>query len=62
MSGMTVAGPLWDFVFQDVIISCYGKRNVMIMGLILDSICNILWAHATSYYTFIILKFFNGIL
>ncbi|XP_058789914.1 synaptic vesicle glycoprotein 2B-like isoform X4 [Phymastichus coffea] len=60
--GMVIAGPLWDFVFQDVIISCYGKRNVMIMGLILDSVCNILWAHATTYYTFILFKFLNGIL
>ncbi|XP_058789911.1 synaptic vesicle glycoprotein 2A-like isoform X2 [Phymastichus coffea] len=61
-TGMVIAGPLWDFVFQDVIISCYGKRNVMIMGLILDSVCNILWAHATTYYTFILFKFLNGIL
>lgn len=60
--GMIIAGPLWDFIFQDCVISYFGKRNVIIMALLLDSICNILWAHATSYYTFILFKFFNGIL
>ncbi|XP_014211987.1 uncharacterized protein LOC106641920, partial [Copidosoma floridanum] len=60
--GMVVAGPLWDFVFQDCVISRLGKRNVIIIGLILDCLCNVLWAHATSFYTFVLFKFLNGIL
>ncbi|XP_016840770.1 synaptic vesicle glycoprotein 2A isoform X1 [Nasonia vitripennis] len=61
--GMIIAGPLWDFIFQDCAISSFsGKRNVIIFGLVLDSICNILWAHATSYYSFVMYKFLNGIL
>ncbi|XP_016840772.1 synaptic vesicle glycoprotein 2A isoform X2 [Nasonia vitripennis] len=60
---MIIAGPLWDFIFQDCAISSFsGKRNVIIFGLVLDSICNILWAHATSYYSFVMYKFLNGIL
>ncbi|XP_014237119.1 synaptic vesicle glycoprotein 2B-like [Trichogramma pretiosum] len=60
--GMTIAGPIWDFLLNDYITGYLGKKYVMIAGLFLDAICNILWTHASSYYTFVVFKFFSGVL
>ncbi|XP_058795772.1 uncharacterized protein LOC131666827 isoform X2 [Phymastichus coffea] len=60
--GMSIAGPLWDFFLQDWILACLGRKNVIVIGILLDAVCNVLWANATSFYTFVALKFVSGLL
>ncbi|OXU24136.1 hypothetical protein TSAR_005893 [Trichomalopsis sarcophagae] len=60
--GMIIAGPLWDFYLQDCVIGYLGRKNVMMIGIFLDAICNLLWVHTTSFYAFIALKFVSGVL
>ncbi|XP_014206973.1 solute carrier family 22 member 5 [Copidosoma floridanum] len=60
--GMVISGPIWDFFLQDSITDSFGKRNVMIVGLLFDAMCNVVWIHTNSYYVFILLKFISGIL
>ncbi|XP_011493781.1 PREDICTED: synaptic vesicle glycoprotein 2B-like [Ceratosolen solmsi marchali] len=60
--GMIISGPIWDFILKDSIIDYLGNKNIMIIGILLDTLCNILSAHATSFSIFILLKLISGIL
>lgn len=62
ISGMIIAGPIWDFILQDWITGNVGKRNVILIGIFFDAVCNIVWVHATSFYVYIAVKFISGIL
>ena len=60
--GMTIAGPIWDFILHDYVTGYLGKKYVMIGGMFLDAACNILWSHTDSFYYLIALKFISGFL
>lgn len=48
---------LWDHITPHV-----GMRNLFIFGLLVDCILNLLATAIDSYYGFLVIKFFNGVL
>ncbi|XP_033228568.1 synaptic vesicle glycoprotein 2B-like [Belonocnema kinseyi] len=60
--GIIVAGVLWDFLLQDSMTNHFGKRNLLLLGLLLDSVCNVGSAFVDSYYVFLLLKFISGLI
>lgn len=60
--GIIVSGILWDFMLQDSLINHLGKRNLLLLGLLVDSICNVTSAFVDSYYVFLLLKFISGVI
>ncbi|XP_043463739.1 synaptic vesicle glycoprotein 2B-like isoform X2 [Leptopilina heterotoma] len=60
--GIIVSGILWDFMLQDSLINHLGKRNLLLLGLLVDSICNVTSAFVDSYYMFLLLKFISGVI
>ncbi|XP_051153787.1 synaptic vesicle glycoprotein 2B-like isoform X2 [Leptopilina boulardi] len=60
--GIIVSGILWDFMLQESLINHLGKRNLLLLGLLVDSICNITSAFVDSYFVFLLLKFISGVI
>ncbi|OAD57016.1 Synaptic vesicle glycoprotein 2A [Eufriesea mexicana] len=55
--GMAMTGFLWDHLTPYV-----GARNLFVLGLLADSILNVLSTAVDSYYAFLAIKFFSGVL
>ncbi|XP_050579268.1 synaptic vesicle glycoprotein 2A-like [Bombus affinis] len=55
--GMALTSFLWDHITPHV-----GMRNLFIFGLLVDCILNLLATAIDSYYGFLVIKFFNGVL
>lgn len=60
-AGIIVSSILWDFVIREYIMARYGKRTILLAGLLVDSICNVASVFAKSYYLFLLLKFIAGL-
>lgn len=55
--GMALTSFLWDYLTPYI-----GTRNLFVLGLLVDSVLNILATAINSYYAFLAIKFFNGVL
>lgn len=56
-AGMALTSFLWDYLTPYI-----GTRNLFVLGLLADSVLNILATAINSYYAFLAIKFFNGVL
>ena len=54
---MALTSFLWDYLTPYI-----GTRNLFVLGLLVDSVLNILATAINSYYAFLAIKFFNGVL
>lgn len=54
---MATTGFLWDHLTPYV-----GARNLFVLGLLADSVLNVLSTAVDSYYAFLAIKFFSGVL
>ena len=54
---MALTSFVWDHLTPHV-----GIRNLFILGLLADSILNLLASATDSYYVFLAIKFFSGVL
>ncbi|XP_043523011.1 synaptic vesicle glycoprotein 2C-like isoform X1 [Frieseomelitta varia] len=55
--GMALTSFVWDHLTPHV-----GMRNLFILGLLADSVLNLLASAVDSYYAFLAIRFFNGVL
>ncbi|KOC65938.1 Synaptic vesicle glycoprotein 2B [Habropoda laboriosa] len=55
--GMAFTGFLWDYLTPYV-----GVRNLFVLGLLADSVLNLLSTAVDSYYAFLLVKFITGVL
>ncbi|CAK9821737.1 Synaptic vesicle glycoprotein 2B [Anthophora retusa] len=55
--GMALTGFLWDHLTPYV-----GARNLFVLGLLADSVLNLIATAVDSYYVFLTIKFFTGVL
>ncbi|KAL7303522.1 hypothetical protein TKK_0003686 [Trichogramma kaykai] len=60
--GMIVAGPIWDTCLREYSTAYLGKRNIIIIGILMDALCNLFWTYTSSFYTYVICKFISGLI